>query len=99
MPLVDPSEELHSYTVGHNQIEGTGDQKKLFVSKSTLIYSTEDTFVVFNSRNNAKHTVLANTYYEFKSNIFVVFHPPATSGNGIYFWFEGVMYNEARRPE
>jgi hypothetical protein len=89
-----------SYVVGSNQIEGTGDQKKFFVSKSTLFYCTVDSTIQLNSKNNIAIVLLANTWYTFKSNIHSVFW----TGNGqredvLKMYFEGVMYNEARRPE
>jgi hypothetical protein len=88
-----------SYVVGSNQIEGTGDQKKHFVAKSTLIYSTVERTLKFNSENNVPVLLLANVFYEFKSNIHSVFFDISHIDDLIYLWFEGVMYNEARRPE
>jgi hypothetical protein len=88
-----------SYVVGSNNINGYGDQKKHFVSKSTLFFSTADLNIHLNTHNNVAITILANTYYEFKSNIHSIFWD-ATQGAGIFkMWFEGVMYHEARRPE
>lgn len=90
------------YAVGSNNITDRGDQKKLFTSKSTLIYSTLTCDVKFNNMNNVTIAILANTWYEFKSNIFQVFvdavHTVAET-HVIKLYFEGVMYDEARRPE
>jgi hypothetical protein len=88
------------YAVGSNNISGVGDQKKHFVSKSTLIFSSFNLGIKINSQNNIQMLIFANTYYEFKSNIHSIFW----GGTGeqdtyIKIWFEGVMYNEARRPE
>lgn len=94
----DYYDDTGSYDVGHNQIMKTGDQKKLFVSKSTLVYSTADCFIYFNSMNNAPVFILANTYFEFESNIFVVLWDKELRTGYLYLWFEGVMFNEARRP-
>lgn len=92
-----------SYQVGANQIEAHGDQKKYFVSKSTLIFATYDFEVKFNSMSNVSVRILANTWYEFKGNIYQVFKRPYDDDFPkdvtIYIYFEGVMYDEARRPE
>jgi hypothetical protein len=89
-----------SYVVGQNNIKDVGDQKKFFVSKSTLLYSTVDTSVRFNSQNNVLNVILANTYYEFKHNIHAVFYyDDGDQEDVLKMWFEGVMYNEARRPQ
>jgi len=86
------------YVVGTNNINGTGDQKKTFVSKSTLFFSTAIIDIHLNSHNNVLITLLANTWYEFKSNIHSVFYD-ATQGAGVLkMYFEGIMFNEARRP-
>jgi hypothetical protein len=46
---------------------------------------------------------MKDTWYEFKSNIYQVFYYPAdgsyTDDVHIYLYFEGVMYDEGRRPE
>lgn len=89
-----------SYCVGTNQVKQSGDQKKRFVSKSTLILSTINANIQFNSANNVVIAILANTWYEFKSNIYEVFWEDAFGQASIMFmYFEGVMVNEARSPE
>jgi hypothetical protein len=87
--------------VGANQLHGHGDQRKPFVSKSTLIFATEDMIVRFNSTNNVAVLILADTWYEFKSNIYQVFFTPNAQPTtwDIYFYFEGVLSNEQRSPQ
>jgi hypothetical protein len=86
------------YTVGDNQIKGRGDQRKEFVSKSTLIYSTVDITLRFNSANNVGIDILASTWYEFKSNIYQIFFGDLSQFQGImlYLYFEGVLPSEQR---
>lgn len=90
------------YAVGTNQLTGKGDQHKFFVSKSTLFFSPIDVDIKLNSLNNVTVTLLANTWYEFKSNIHTVYvydDGTDTGENWIKMYFEGVMYDEGRRPE
>jgi hypothetical protein len=87
------------YIVGSNQINAHGAQHKLFVSKSTLVYSTEDTHVHFNDSRNVAVAILALTWYEFKSNIAAVYFPIPGSDQGLLLYFEGVLPEEARSPE
>jgi hypothetical protein len=87
------------YIVGSNQIDAHGAQHKLFVSKSTLVYSTEDTHVHFNDSRNVADVILALTWYEFKHNIAAVYFPIPSSDNDLYLYFEGVLPEEARSPE
>jgi hypothetical protein len=89
----------NKYTVGHNQIHGHGDQRKLFVSKSTLIYTTARATLQFNSVNNVIMGIEANTWYEFKSNIYQVFFNIPSGEDAIVFYFEGVLPNEQRGAE
>ena len=91
-----------SYVVGSQNISGVGDQKKHFISKSLLLYSDIDVNIKLNNMNNVTIVILADTWYEFKSNIHTVFvdcvvETPETSY--IYLYPEGVLYDEARRPE
>lgn len=91
-----------SYAVGSENISDRGDQKKLFVSKSTLIYSNVDVEIKLNNMNNVTIIILAATWYEFKSNIFQIFvncEAEEAETSYIYIYTEGVMYDEARRPE
>jgi hypothetical protein len=90
------------YPVGMNQIEAHGDQKKYFVSKSTLVYATVNTVVKFNSNLNVAVDILAGVWYEFKFNIYAVYvtdSDQAGEDDKIRFYFDGVMVDEARRPE
>jgi hypothetical protein len=95
--------EWRSYQVGANQIDAHGDQKKYFVSKSTLIFADYDFEVKFNSMLNVSVIILKDTWYEFKSNIYQVFKRPVdddfVEDVNIWIYFEGVMVDEARRPE
>lgn len=89
-----------NYAVGRDNLTTQGDQRKLFVSKSTLIFSPLDVDIKLNNMNNVTIAILANTWYEFKSNIFHVFVNDYDDVQGyIKFYFEGVMVDEARRPE
>lgn len=87
------------YVVGSNQQAAHGAQHKLFASKSTLIMSTEDTHVHFNNPNNVAEPILANNWFEFKSNIEAVHFPIPASDKYLYLYFEGVLPEEARDPE
>jgi hypothetical protein len=97
--VVSNQSTLMFYVVGSNQQAAHGAQHKLFASKSTLIMSTEDTHVHFNNTNNVAVGILANTWYEFKSNIMAVYFPIPASGKYLYLYFEGVLPEEARDPE
>jgi hypothetical protein len=94
-----PQSTKFAYVVGQNQTVGHGDQRKLFVSKSTLIYSTEDQTIHLNNMNNVAIVILASTWYEFKSNIYQVFVTTPAASQYIKFYFEGVLPQEARNPE
>lgn len=95
----DETSTANAYVVGTNNVNAHGNQSKRFVSKSTLIYSTFATTVRFNDVRNQANAILANTYYEFKSNIWQVFFSIPEQEGDIYFWFEGVLPEEARSPE
>ena len=88
-----------SYAVGTNQVNTRGDQKKLFVSKQTLVYCTENTTIRFNNTNNVAITILANTWYTFYCNIWQVFFTAITQDKDLYIYFEGTLPEEARTPE
>jgi hypothetical protein len=53
--------------------------------------------------SNVSVIILKNTWYEFKSNIYQVFKRPVdddfVKDVNIWIYFEGVMVDEARRPE
>jgi len=87
------------YVVGSNQQAAHGSQHKLFASKSTLIWSDEDTWVRFNNSNNVTIDIWANTWYEFKSNIEAVYYLLPSQGKKLCLYFEGVLPEEARDPE
>ena len=90
------------YVVGSENISGKGDQHKHFVSKSTLFYADIDTDIRLNSMHNVTITLLAATWYEFKSNIHTIYvlHEVETAETSyLYIYPEGVMYDEGRRPE
>jgi hypothetical protein len=97
--LFNSQSAKYSYVVGTNQVNAHGDQRKLFVSKSTLIYATEGQIIHLNSIKNIPIAILANTWYEFKSNIYQVFCVQPSSGYYIYFYFEGVLPQESRSAE
>ena len=97
--VVETPTSTGMYVVGSNNIDGVGDQKKYFVSKSTLFYSDGDMDIHLNSHNNILITLLADTWYEFKSNIHSVFWDGGRNATYFKMYFEGVMYHEARRPE
>ena len=88
-----------SYRVGKNNKQASGDQHKFFTSKSTLIYCTTNSYVIFNHDNNVVQTILASTWYEFMGNIFFIQYAYVTSAGTIYIYTEGVLPQEARRPE
>jgi hypothetical protein len=91
---------VSSYAVGHNQVNAHGDQRKKFVSKSTLVYCTEDAYLIFNNSKNVANYILANTWYEFKSNVYEVFYCTVQAQSAVIkLYFEGTMPAEARSPE
>lgn len=92
-------EDYQTYRVGENNVGLNGDQHKLFVSKSTLIMATQDADVVFNHSNNAPILLLANNWYTFKSNIYQIHYARHETTGDIYIYCEGVLPQEARRPE
>ena len=84
------------YSVGENNIGKDGTQAKLFVSKSTLILATTNTYIKLNSSNNVVQTLLANNYYTFKSNVRQIFYAYVQEEGTIYIHVEGVLPDEAR---
>lgn len=87
------------YRVGVNNKSASGDQHKFFVAKSTLIFCTTNSYVIFNHDNNVVQTILANTWYEFMTNIYQIQHAWVQAEGTIYIYTEGVLPHEARRPE
>ena len=89
---------ISGYAVGTNNINKHGNQSKLFVSKSTLIYASAACTVVFNDSKNVVIDILPLVWYEFKSNIWMIFWDLGTDGADLYLYFEGVLPDEARVP-
>lgn len=87
------------YRVGSQNMLVGGTQHKMFTSKSTLIYCTTNTYVRLNSAQNVAHLLLANVWYEFKSNIHLLVYYYASAEGTIYIHCEGVLPNEARFTE
>lgn len=94
----DGSEPV-AYRVGQNQVDLHGDQTKHFVAKSTLVYSDVACTIRFNHTNNVAIAILANTWYEFKSNVTYVYVSAIGAQGTIYMYFEGVLPQEARDAE
>lgn len=90
--------DYQAYIVGSNNIGGQGDQKKLFVSKSTLIDATTDANIRLNNSNNVIIPLRANNFYEFKSNIKVVYYEYDSEEGNIHIKCEGVLPEEQRSP-
>ena len=84
------------YVVGENNISGQGTQHKLFVSKSTLIFCTNNMYVRFNSSANVAHALLANTWYEFKHDIREIYHRDPLATGTMHIHCEGVLPKESR---
>ena len=97
--LVNAQSTDTCYIVGDNQVAAHGDQRKRFVSKSTLIFSTADCTVKFNNSNNVAVAILADTWYEFKSNIYQVYYSIPEGENFLKLYFEGCLPQESRSPE
>ena len=88
-----------SYAVGENNRQPNADQTKLFVSKSTLIIATTTSHVKFNSAKGVVHTLIANNFYEFKSNIHSIHYAYVAEAGVIWIHCEGVLPQEARRAK
>lgn len=97
--LVTAQSTIPGYVVGANQVDAHGNQHKLFVSKNTLVYSTEDTHVHFNDSRNVAVAILASTWYTFYTNVSVVYFPIPSADKVLKLYFEGVLPEEARYPE
>lgn len=87
------------HIVGENNQLGRGDQHKLFVSKSTLIFCTTQSYIKLNSAENVVQTLLANTWYEFLSDVSRVHYAYVSAEGTIYIYTEGIDPKEGRRPE
>ena len=88
-----------SYTVGANNKDGIGLQKKFFVSKATLLMCTEDVYVKFNHADNVVNTFLADTYYTIPFNVIRIMYADVDVAGTIYIWTAGVLPQEVRTPE
>ena len=62
------------YNVGENNQKGNGSQSKLFVSKSTLIYATQDADIKLNNSENVEIDILSGILYNFESDISSIFY-------------------------
>lgn len=87
------------YSVGENNKDKHGSQSKLFVSKSTLIYVTQEADVKFNDTNNVEIDILPNTWYEFLCNISRIFYKYSDTEGTIYIYCDGVLPQETRGSE
>lgn len=94
----DTDEPTH-YVVGTDNKLSSGDQNKNFVSKSTLLYSDVACTVQFNNAENVVIDIIADTWYEFKSNIHTLIVVTIATDGTLYAYFEGDFPQEARRPE
>jgi len=92
------SAEQH-YVVGTNSLNAQGSQRKLFVSKSTLFYATQNCYVRFNHSRNVQNPILRDIWYTFESNISEIFVVRVTTDGTLYAYFEGVLPQEQRSAE
>jgi len=93
--IADGSEPTR-HVVGSGNMAAGGDQKKLFISKSTLVFCTTNAVVRFNNANNVAQTLLANTWYEFYQNMHTLIVDTIAEGGVLYAHFEGVLPSEGR---
>lgn len=96
---IDDGDEPKQYVVGTNNKDVQGDQKKLFISKSTMILSDVECTIRFNHTANTPITIRADTQYEFLSNIKMVYVTAIGAQGYLDLGFEGVLPDEARNPE
>lgn len=90
----EDTDEPCTYRVGEDNKQG--DQKKYFVSKSTMVYADVACTLRWNSANNVVQDIVANTWYTFKCNIRSV-HVVTIGANGtLRLYFEGVLPQEVR---
>jgi len=95
----DDGDEPIEYPVGKNNKDAFGDQKKLFVSKSTMVLSDVECIIRFNNTENTPITIRADTQYEFFSNISSVYVSAIGAQGHIDIGFEGVLPQETRDAE
>lgn len=89
-------DEPTAYQVGKDNMKSGGDQKKLFTSKSTLLFATAACAIRLNNANNVAQNILANTWYEFYQNIHTLIVDTIATGGILYAYFEGTLPEEAR---
>jgi len=88
-----------NYTVGDANVAAHGSQRKRFVSKSTLLICTGAATVRFNHASNVLMTLIANAPYTFVSNIHTLIIGTIAAESTLYAYFEGVLPEDAGRPE
>jgi len=92
-------DEPTAYQVGEDNRTGRGTQHKHFVSKSTLLIATGLTTVRFNSAENVTIVLIANIPYTFYTNIHEIHVVTIAVDGELYAYFEGVLPEDAGRPE
>jgi hypothetical protein len=97
--MVNVTVDPRFYAVGTNNVNAHGSQRKRFVSKSTLVWSSGDTAIRFNDNNNQTMILPDHTWIEFKSNISSVYWDALAPYRYILMYFEGVLPEEARFTE
>lgn len=93
---IEDGSEPVEYQVGKNNKNVQGTQAKLFVSKSTLVFSDVECTIHLNSPENTPITIRAQTFYTFFSNIRSVYVAAIATGGYIDLAFEGVLPEETR---
>jgi len=94
--MFEDGDEPIAYIVGTDNRNVGGDQKKLFTSKSTLLFSDVACTVRFNNANNVLQDILANTWYEFYQNIHTLIVVTIATDGTLYAYFEGTKPEECR---
>lgn len=88
-----------AYVVGDNNVAAHGSQRKRFVSKSTLLIATGATTIRLNHASNVLMTLIANAPYTFISNVHTLIIGTIAADSTLYAYFEGVLPEDAGRPE
>lgn len=91
---IEDGSEPTAYAVGTDN--RNGDQRKLFVSKSTLVYSDVACTLRWNNDRNVTQDIIANTWYTFRANIRSVHVITIATDGTLYLYFEGVLPEEVR---
>lgn len=92
----EDGDEPTKHVVGSSNMANASDQKKLFTSKSTLLFATGECTVRFNNANNVAVTILANTWYEFYQNVHTLIVDAIASQAVLHCYFEGTLPEECR---